>query len=116
MGAGAWGEGSSGDQESESKQVVSGRSVPSRDAPEQPLPRNPDLHVLRGALAAAFSRQLRRQVAVVDIASLAILKGDLPGRALGLVVEWGRLHRGELEANWTRAREAQPLLPVEPLG
>jgi hypothetical protein len=35
---------------------------------------------------------------------------------LGLVVEWARLHRGELEANWMRARSTEPLVPIEPLG
>jgi hypothetical protein len=63
-----------------------------------------------------FHANYAGQAAVVDIASLAVLKGDLPGRALGLVVEWGRLHRAELEANWTRARQTEPLLPVKPLG
>lgn len=62
-----------------------------------------------------FHAKYAGQIAVIDISSLAVLKGDLPGRALGLVVEWGRLHRAELEANWARARRAQPLLPVEPL-
>lgn len=63
-----------------------------------------------------FHADYAGQVAVLEIASLAVLKGDLPGRALGLVVEWARLHRAELEANWMRARQAQPLWPVEPLG
>jgi len=63
-----------------------------------------------------FHANYAGQVAVMDIASLAVLTGDLPGRALGLVVEWGRLHREELEANWTPARRAEPLLAVEPLG
>ena len=62
-----------------------------------------------------FHASYAGQVVVVDIASFAVLKGDLPGRALGLVVEWARLHRGELAANWTRARQTEPLLPVEPL-
>lgn len=63
-----------------------------------------------------FHAKYAGQMAVVDIASLAVIKGDIPGRALGLVVEWGRLHRAELEANWARARQAEPLWPVEPLG
>lgn len=63
-----------------------------------------------------FHAEYAGKLAVLDIASLAVLKGDLPGRALGLVVEWARLHRPELEANWMRARKAEPLLPVEPLG
>jgi hypothetical protein len=53
---------------------------------------------------------------LVEIASFAIMRGDFPGRALGLVVEWARLHRGELEANWIRARSTEPLVPIEPLG
>ncbi|MGZ6256309.1 MAG: DUF4160 domain-containing protein [Candidatus Limnocylindria bacterium] len=63
-----------------------------------------------------FHAKYAGQVAVIDIGSLAVLRGDLPGRALGLVVEWARLHREELETNWTRARQSEPLLPVEPLG
>ena len=62
-----------------------------------------------------FHASYAGQVVVLDIASLAVLRGDLTGRALGLVVEWARLHRGELEANWSRARQTEPLLPVEPL-
>jgi len=51
----------------------------------------------------------------IEIESLAVLAGDLPGRALGLVVEWGRLHRSELLDDWKRARDTQPLLPIDPL-
>ncbi len=32
----------------------------------------------------------------------------LPDRALRLVREWATLHRGELEADWQRARDGQP--------
>lgn len=42
--------------------------------------------------------------------------GDLPPRALRLLLEWVDLHREELEVNWTRAREHKHLLPVEPLS
>lgn len=31
-------------------------------------------------------------IAKVDIETLAIIEGWLPARALGLVVEWGKLH------------------------
>jgi len=54
--------------------------------------------------------------ASIEIESLAVLAGDLPGRALGLVVEWGRLHQSELAEDWERARDTQPLLPIDPLG
>jgi hypothetical protein len=44
-----------------------------------------------------------------------LLTGVLPPRALGLVIEWAALHRGELEENWRRARVQQPLNPIAPL-
>jgi hypothetical protein len=34
---------------------------------------------------------------------------SLPSRALRLLREWGRLHRGDLEENWRRARLGQAL-------
>jgi hypothetical protein len=46
----------------------------------------------------------------------AVLGGSLPGRALRLVQEWAQLHHDELLANWQRARDHQPLAPVEPLS
>ena len=63
-----------------------------------------------------FHARYAGQSAVLNLESLALVKGDLPGRALGLVVEWGREHRDELRANWDRARQSQPLLPIKPLG
>lgn len=44
-----------------------------------------------------------------------VVVGSLPPRALALVVEWARLHRAELEANWEAARQAQPLQKIDPL-
>lgn len=32
------------------------------------------------------------------------------------VSEWALLHPDELQANWDRARESQPLLTIEPLA
>jgi len=37
-------------------------------------------------------------------------------RALGFVSEWALLHADELQANWDRARDSQPLLRIEPLA
>ncbi len=53
--------------------------------------------------------------AVIEIASLRILGGSLPPRAYGLVAEWAMQHRGELERNWSEARENHPPLPIPPL-
>ena len=53
--------------------------------------------------------------AIIDIAALAVLFGDLPHRVRGLVVEWAGSHRAELEENWGRARAQAPLTPIRPL-
>ena len=53
--------------------------------------------------------------AILEIDPVAVLIGDLPPRALGLVMEWAALHREELEENWRRAREQAPLNPIRPL-
>lgn len=45
-----------------------------------------------------------------------VLAGWLPPRALGFVAEWALLHTDELQANWDRARDSQPILPIEPLA
>ena len=53
--------------------------------------------------------------ALVSIGEAAVLRGDLPPRALGLVREWTRSHRTELHEDWLLARKNQPLKPIEPL-
>ncbi|MEO8092086.1 MAG: DUF4160 domain-containing protein [bacterium] len=44
-----------------------------------------------------------------------LIAGSLPRRAVALVADWARQHRGELEANWERARCEEPLEPIGPL-
>jgi hypothetical protein len=53
---------------------------------------------------------------LMTIRDLAILRGMLPTRALGLVEEWAREHREDLLADWERARAGEPLLPIQPLA
>ena len=53
--------------------------------------------------------------AAITIESLEIRDGQLPGRALGLVLEWATAHRHELRSNWENARRGLPLKPIEPL-
>ena len=55
------------------------------------------------------------QKAVVTIESLTLLQGNLSPRVFGMVIEWASLHRDELMANWTLAREQRPLKRIEPL-
>src|SRR5688572_9148293 len=44
-----------------------------------------------------------------------IVRGRFPGRSLRLVLDWEELRRDELMANWARARQGLPLIPIEPL-
>ena len=53
--------------------------------------------------------------AEITIETFEILKGKLPNRVLGLVLEWAALHREELRADWERARKEEPLEPIQPL-
>ncbi len=51
----------------------------------------------------------------VTIKDSMVLDGSLPPRVMGLVVEWSSLHRGELMADWERAKDNQPLAEIKPL-
>jgi hypothetical protein len=47
--------------------------------------------------------------------TLELLDGQLPLRAQRLIREWAQIHRGELAANWDRARAGLPLDRISPL-
>jgi hypothetical protein len=61
-----------------------------------------------------FHARYAGQAASVDLDG-NVIAGSLPRRALGLVAEWARQHREELETNWQRARREESLAPIEPL-
>lgn len=52
--------------------------------------------------------------ATIEIESERV-HGRLPPRALGLVLDWTRLHRQELLDDWRRARAGEPLTRIAPL-
>jgi len=62
-----------------------------------------------------FHAEYGGQEALIELASLRVLHGSVPPRALRLVRAWARLHGAELEANWGRARALEPLAPIAPL-
>ena len=55
------------------------------------------------------------QEARIEIRTLAVVAGQLPGRALGLVAEWASLHQTELLELWQKAKDLQPLHKIDPL-
>jgi hypothetical protein len=53
--------------------------------------------------------------AKVDIESLALIEGDLPARAKGLVTEWATLHQEELRVAFRKAANLQQPDTINPL-
>jgi len=53
--------------------------------------------------------------AIIDLATLAVLAGSLPGRALGMVVEWAACHQDDLLNLWQRAQAGEKLEKLPPL-
>jgi len=54
--------------------------------------------------------------AAIEIASLRVLEGRLPPRALGLVIEWASLHQEALMRDWFLARDEKPPEKIAPLA
>lgn len=44
-----------------------------------------------------------------------IVKGEMPGLALRMVLEWIEDHRKELMDNWEKTQKGEPLGNIEPL-
>ena len=63
-----------------------------------------------------FHAQYGEFTAEVAIDTLVVLRGALPRRALGLVLDWAELHRAELLQNWDlcrRHRQPQQIAPLQ---
>ena len=52
---------------------------------------------------------------LIDINTFAVFAGQMPPRALGLVIEWATINKDELLRDWERARKQKPLRKIEPL-
>jgi len=53
--------------------------------------------------------------AEISINELIISAGNLPSRALGLVIEWASLHQPELYENWNRIENGELIKKISPL-
>ncbi|HZY45144.1 MAG TPA: DUF4160 domain-containing protein [Anaerolineae bacterium] len=53
--------------------------------------------------------------AQIAIDPIYILRGDLPDRAVSMIIEWAALHQRELSDNWQRMRSNQQPQKVKPL-
>lgn len=62
-----------------------------------------------------FHAKYNQFEALIEIADLSIIAGNLPSRALGIVIEWASQHQEELVRNWERAQNHEPLAQILPL-
>jgi Domain of unknown function (DUF4160) len=53
---------------------------------------------------------------LIDIRTLALVQGNLPKRALALVLEWASEHQAELMEDWELCRHMQTPKKIEPLS
>lgn len=67
-------------------------------------PGNPHFHAVYAGAAASF-----------EIVGFKCVAGVLPPRVTRMVKKWAHRHEAELMANWVRARDHQPLKPIDPL-
>lgn len=51
--------------------------------------------------------------ALVDIASGRVSAGDLPRKVAAIVQEWCLVHQQELQNNWVRAQQFEPLERIQ---
>jgi hypothetical protein len=54
--------------------------------------------------------------ALIDIRTLDVMEGELPRRALALVLDWAQAHRAELIEDWDLCARNQQPRKIEPLG
>ena len=52
---------------------------------------------------------------LINIATLEVIKGTMPRRALSLVLEWASEHRNELLEDWTLCTQHQAPKKIPPL-
>ncbi len=53
--------------------------------------------------------------ALIQISPVGILRGNLPPRALGLVLEWAQIYQKELIKDWELATNHKKLYKIPPL-
>jgi len=62
-----------------------------------------------------FHAQYGEFKAVIRINDFALMDGNLPPKAIGLVIEWANIHKKELIENWELAVTDQQLNKIAPL-
>ena len=64
---------------------------------------------------AHFHAKYAGDDAQMNIETLTVMRGKLPPRAMGLVIEWATLHQKELKKAWEQAVAQKKVGKIEPL-
>ncbi len=62
-----------------------------------------------------FHAKYAEYQAEIGINDLAVIKGELPPKAMGLVMEWAVKHKRELLKNWNAIKNDKKLSSIKPL-
>lgn len=62
-----------------------------------------------------FHAQYAEYKTSIDIQALTLIEGELPRRALNLVLDWAELHQAELMGDWELCEQHQQPLKINPL-
>lgn len=63
---------------------------------------------------AHFHAWYNEYKAIISIKD-GVVKGEMPGRALKMILEWLEQHKEELMENWEKAQKGDLLKKIEPL-
>ncbi len=63
-----------------------------------------------------FHARYGKDGAAIEINSLRVLEGQIPPRALGLVMEWASQHQKELQNDWELAKKNRQPKKISPLA
>lgn len=66
-------------------------------------------------LPAHFHAVYAGDEALIEIDTLEVYSGQLPRRALAMVLEWAALHREALRSDWVLAQSGRRPEPIPPL-
>ena len=86
------------------------------DADYQRVLRNPDPDVLERLRPPHFHALYADHEVLIDIRTLDILEGEMPRRALALILEWAQEHRAELMEGWELCAHNQKPNTIRPLA
>jgi hypothetical protein len=75
-----------------------------------------DSDVLRRSCTAHFHALYSEFEALIDIRTFEVIRGELPGPAMALVLEWAQLHREELMREWELCVQNQTPMKIRPLA